>query len=281
MRSLRDLKVFAAVAIVCAAAILLARPKRVSSRQAPDERAPVASWLAAARRRASLFSAFVALPAFVILFAAAIGAGETPGGAPAGAGTVSQLQFVTAGEASAAGPGAAAPYEPAPEGANPYWYARAYEIAEMHHLGRVFVRQMMQESGFADDVISGQTVSWAGAQGIAQIMLSHHPYADPLNPEKALRYAARHMLDLLVWFDGSISKALAAYNAGGGTVLDALATHGSNWVQALPEETQHYLAMILVPGESDLIKNWPQLKAWWAGASETLKPHFRMRLTAG
>lgn len=175
---------------------------------------------------------------------------------------------------------AASPVEEAPPGANKYWYQRAHEIAREHHLGDVFVRQMMQESGFADDVIHGRRVSWAGAQGIAQIMRPYHPHVDPLNPEEALRYAARHMLDLLLYFDGSVPKALAAYNAGAMAVLRASAIDAQNWLQHMPQETQLYIRNIMRPDERDLIRNWPSLKRWWAGGSETFKMWFLNRLAA-
>jgi hypothetical protein len=154
---------------------------------------------------------------------------------------------------------------------NRYWYSRAEKIAEVYGLGDVFVRQMMQESGFTDDVIYGQTVSWAGAQGIAQIMVMHHPTVNPLNPEEALRYAARHMLDLLVRYNGSVPKALSAYNAGAGTVDWAVQQGGEQrWREFLPEETKHYLDVITRPGESDTIRGWPQLGRWWSARSEVI-----------
>jgi hypothetical protein len=160
--------------------------------------------------------------------------------------------------------------EPLAPGVNRYWHSRAVKIAETYGLGDVFVRQMMQESGFSDDVIYGQTVSWAGAQGIAQIMVSHHPTVNPLRPEEALRYAARHMLDLLVRYNGSISKALSAYNAGAGNVDWAVEQGGNNWREFLPDETKHYIEVITRSNEPDIIKGWPELGRWWSARSDVV-----------
>jgi hypothetical protein len=153
---------------------------------------------------------------------------------------------------------------------NRYWYTRAHKIADFYGLGDVFVRQMMQESGFADDVIYGQRVSWAGAQGIAQIMAEVHPTVNPLKPEEALRYAARHMLDLLVRYNGSLSRALAAYNAGAGNVDWAVQQGGERWQEFLPDETRHYLAVILEGQGFDTIAGWPELGRWWSARSDVI-----------
>ncbi len=158
-------------------------------------------------------------------------------------------------------------------GGNAYWYERANAIAARYNLGSVFVRQMNQESGFADEVIYGRQVSWAGAEGIAQIMRSYHPGVDPLDPEAALDYAARHMLDLLTYFNGDITKALAAYDAGAGAVLDSQAQGGENWLALLPPETQQYVAAIMLPGEPHILTNWAALKQWWERTSEPV--HFK------
>jgi len=42
--------------------------------------------------------------------------------------------------------------------------------------------------------------------------------ADPLDPHESLAAGSRHLRDLLDRFDGSVTLALAAYNAGSGAV---------------------------------------------------------------
>ena len=74
------------------------------------------------------------------------------------------------------------------------------------------------ESGYRDDVISGQTLSSAGAVGIAQIMREYHPNVNPLNPTESIYYAANYLKRLLDMFGGDYRLAITAYNAGEGNV---------------------------------------------------------------
>jgi hypothetical protein len=105
----------------------------------------------------------------------------------------------------------------------------------------IFVRQINQESGFRPDV-----TSYAGAIGIAQFMpataasLGINPY----NPTQALQGAARLMATYVHQY-GSYALALAAYNAGPGTVDSALRGCGSAWLQCVPAETHNYVNTIL------------------------------------
>jgi len=104
-------------------------------------------------------------------------------------------------------PPAAAPYLDALERAT-----RAYGLPPL-----LLARLAWQESRFRPDIISGETVSAAGAQGIMQIVPRWHPGVDPLDPPDAIDYAAKYLKGLYNRF-GSWSLALAAYNAGPGNV---------------------------------------------------------------
>ncbi|HTE62697.1 MAG TPA: transglycosylase SLT domain-containing protein [Solirubrobacteraceae bacterium] len=99
----------------------------------------------------------------------------------------------------------------------------------------IFERQINQESGFAEDVITGRRRSSAGALGIAQIMpaTARGWGVDPLDPIAALNVAAKNMARYVKQF-GSYRDALVAYNAGPGRVGGAL-----------PAETQNYIQTIL------------------------------------
>jgi LysM repeat protein len=105
----------------------------------------------------------------------------------------------------------------------------------------IFVRQINQESGFRPNV-----TSYAGAVGIAQFMpataasLGINPY----NPTQALQGAARLMATYVRQY-GSYALALAAYNAGPGTVNGALRGCGGAWLQCVPAETHSYVNIIL------------------------------------
>ena len=98
--------------------------------------------------------------------------------------------------------------------------------------------QLMAESNF-----NPFAVSPAGAQGIAQFMpgtAALYGLDDPLEAPAAIDAQAHLMSDLLEEFGGSVSLALAAYNAGPGAV------EACNCVPDIPE-TQAYVARILGP----------------------------------
>lgn len=73
------------------------------------------------------------------------------------------------------------------------------------------------ESNFRKDIIEGETISSAGAVGIAQIIPRWHPAVDPLDPVEAIQYAA-YYLDYLKGRFGTWEKAAAAYNWGEGNL---------------------------------------------------------------
>ena len=106
----------------------------------------------------------------------------------------------------------------------------------------LFVRQIQQESGF-----NPRAVSRAGAIGIAQFMpeTAKGLGINPWNPNASLKGAARLMASYVKRYGGDYSKALAAYNAGSGTVAWVLARCGVQWRVCLPIETQHYISIIM------------------------------------
>lgn len=108
----------------------------------------------------------------------------------------------------------------------------------------LFVRQINQESGFQPNV-----VSVAGAIGIAQFMPTTAAGLgiDPHDPVASLHAAAQDMHEKVQQYHGDYAQALAAYNAGEGTVQAAQQRCGLHWVPCLPQETQHYLHVILAP----------------------------------
>lgn len=65
-------------------------------------------------------------------------------------------------------------------------------------------------------------VSPKGARGPMQFMpdtAARYGLRDPHDPEQAIDAAARYLRDLLMKFDGRVDLAVAAYNAGEGTVM--------------------------------------------------------------
>jgi soluble lytic murein transglycosylase-like protein len=96
-----------------------------------------------------------------------------------------------------------------------------------------------QESGFDSGAVSS-----AGAQGLMQFMpaTARGLGVNPLDPTSAVNGAAKYLSDLTQQF-GSTSLALAAYNAGPGTV----SRYGG--VPPYPE-TQNYVRSVLSKAEA-------------------------------
>lgn len=97
-------------------------------------------------------------------------------------------------------------------------------------------RQLYEESHYRTDIISGATVSSAGAVGIAQLVPRWHPNVNAYDPVASIDYAANFMRQLYNQF-GTWSAALAAYNWGPGNVA-------ANGIENLPPETAKYVADI-------------------------------------
>jgi hypothetical protein len=105
-----------------------------------------------------------------------------------------------------------------------------------------FVRQIYAESGFDPNAASP-----AGAVGIAQFEPSTAAGLgiNPYDPVQALSGAARLMASYAVQYNGDYAKALAAYNAGGGSVDNAVRNCGAGWLSCEPAETQNYIYKIM------------------------------------
>jgi soluble lytic murein transglycosylase-like protein len=106
-----------------------------------------------------------------------------------------------------------------------------------------FVRQINLESGFNPNAVSP-----SGAEGIAQFMpaTAAELGINPFNPIQALNAAAHVMAGYDANYGGNYAMALAAYNAGSGTVQYAINACGpSNWMACLPAQTQNYIHVIM------------------------------------
>lgn len=106
----------------------------------------------------------------------------------------------------------------------------------------LYERQINQESGFNPNAVSS-----AGAIGISQIMpdTAKGWGVDPWNPQASLQVAAQHMAWYYNHYGYDYAKALAAYNAGTGTVDNAVYCYGTSWEQHVPAETQGYISAIM------------------------------------
>jgi hypothetical protein len=120
----------------------------------------------------------------------------------------------------------------------------------------VLAAQLLAESNFNPFAVSS-----AGAQGIAQFMpgtAALYGLHDPFDAPAAIDAQAHLMSDLLQQFGGSVSLALAAYNAGPGPV------EACQCVPDIPE-TEAYVARIL---------------GLMGGAGELVTPTLEVRLVA-
>lgn len=121
-------------------------------------------------------------------------------------------------------------------------FEKSFKIAEANEglppglLGRV----AYQESRFRPDIISGETQSGAGAQGLMQIVPKWHPDVDPLNPIDAINYSAKYLRKLYDQF-GDWRYALAAYNWGPGNLKKYLNDPANI---RIPKETADYVSQI-------------------------------------
>ncbi|QHT63893.1 lytic transglycosylase domain-containing protein [Paenibacillus lycopersici] len=89
--------------------------------------------------------------------------------------------------------------------------------------------------------------SKSGAAGMFQFMpATAKGYGiDPMDPRQSADAAGKMLSGLAAKYDGDYSKALAAYNWGGGNVDKAIKVYGANWLSHAPAETQKYVSEIL------------------------------------
>ena len=60
-------------------------------------------------------------------------------------------------------------------------------------------------------------------------------------PQDDIRVGQQYRAAMQQRYGGDLAKMWAAYNAGPGRVDEALQTHGPNWFDAMPPETQSYV----------------------------------------
>ncbi|BCL78459.1 lytic transglycosylase domain-containing protein [Ktedonobacteria bacterium brp13] len=124
-----------------------------------------------------------------------------------------------------------------------YYQNMAVQAAENAGINPTyFTRQIQLESNFNPNAQSG-----AGAIGIAQFMpgTAASIGVNPYNPQASLNGAAQLMARLSHEFGGDYSKALAAYNTGEGTVINAEQRGGTQWLSEMPAGTQNYIHTIM------------------------------------
>lgn len=117
------------------------------------------------------------------------------------------------------------------------WNPLIREVARRHGVSPALVRAVVAvESGF-----DPRAVSPKGARGLMQLMpatAAEWNVDDVYDPEQNLDAGTRHLRALLEVFEGDVTLALAAYNAGAGAVR----RHGG--VPPYPE-TREYVRRVL------------------------------------
>jgi soluble lytic murein transglycosylase-like protein len=113
----------------------------------------------------------------------------------------------------------------------------AAAAAERHGLDPALVSAVVAvESGFQPEAVSRK-----GAQGLMQLMprtAREMGVADPFDPAANLDGGSRYLSSLVARYDGDLTRALAAYNAG----MGAVARHGGVPPYA---ETRRYVRKVL------------------------------------
>lgn len=120
---------------------------------------------------------------------------------------------------------------------------------------KVFSKLIHAESkGAHTDATGALTTSGAGAQGITQLMAKTaqkpgygvEPVKDKSEKEY-LRFGRDYLKAMLKEFGGDYRKAVAAYNAGPGSIKKAVEKGGERWEDHLPKpsETKPYMTKIL------------------------------------
>ncbi|MGQ0794158.1 MAG: transglycosylase SLT domain-containing protein [Deltaproteobacteria bacterium] len=109
--------------------------------------------------------------------------------------------------------------------------------SEKHGVDRYLVKAVIKaESNFNPDAVSPKN-----AQGIMQLMpetSKDYGVEDPFNPMENIDGGVRLLRDLMSYFKGDLGLALAAYNAGKGTVIKY-----GNKVPPYPE-TENYVKKV-------------------------------------
>jgi len=130
-------------------------------------------------------------------------------------------------------------------------------VTSPQSFNQVFAKLINTESGGRHVDDNGNLItSSKGAKGITQVMpaTGDNPGfgVTPLqnnSPEEYVRFGKDYLGALIKEFGGNTEKAVAAYNAGPGTIKKAIIqankTPGADWTQFIPTETKKYITKIL------------------------------------
>lgn len=144
------------------------------------------------------------------------------------------------------------PAAPAGDGTSPY----APALQQIYQNENPDLINLVQRVKAQESHGDQSQVSKKGATGVMQVMPDTGPEAAqlaglPWDPEAYKNDAAyneiigiAYLSQQLRKYKGDVAKALAAYNAGPDKTDHALASHGENFLAALPAETQDYVSKV-------------------------------------
>jgi soluble lytic murein transglycosylase len=143
-------------------------------------------------------------------------------------------------------------------------YPRAFrdEVRSSAKLADELDPDLLQGLMREESALDPRALSWAGALGLCQLMpataaevagqlkLKRPTTAALLEPELNLRLGGRYLADLLIRAKGTKQFAIAAYNAGEGSVSHWRKENGdadlAEWVEQIPvQETRAYVKRVL------------------------------------
>lgn len=102
---------------------------------------------------------------------------------------------------------------------------------------------MYNESSF-----NKASISKTGNKGLMQVsdsLLKSSSVSNWQDPNANTMVGTKYLSYLLKYFNNDTEKAIAAYNAGEGTVAKLVKQYGSKWKDHLPSETKKYLPKVL------------------------------------
>jgi len=123
------------------------------------------------------------------------------------------------------------------------WAAAQGTVSEAHAANPSVPKALINAVIRAESEYNPKAVSSAGAQGMMQLMPATARglnVKNPFDPEQNIHGGTKHLAYLLEKYNGDMEKAVAAYNAGEGTVNKAIKKG-----KPLPQETQDYVPKVM------------------------------------
>ena len=105
---------------------------------------------------------------------------------------------------------------------------------------------LLSTIGFHESGFNPEAVSSKGAAGVMQLMpgTAKEYGVNPYDTPAAINAAGKKIAHLKEYYQGDLTKAVAAYNWGEGNLDKAIKKSGDNWLSTAPKDTQKYVSNI-------------------------------------